>query len=399
MTMQMDETPIIADRETLQAKLGRANRDLAVLYEISGAMRTTLDLDHILYIILTCVTAHTGLGFNRGILFLINQKERCLEPQMAIGPDSGEHAQKIWQYISDVKPHLEDLIKEENVSSNIQRSSLLQSVKTLKISLDHNNPSPLVRAYHEGMPVHITPEKIGQYHNDIFLQRFRANELVIMPLKAKNKVNGLIVADNLFTQKPISEDDLRLFMMLANQAGLAIENASLYEMVRHQSHTDSITNLWNHGFFQDQLSQEIKSAHANHHVLSLLILDIDDFKKLNDTCGHHNGDIVLREIAHILKDSSRENDYACRYGGEEFAIILTQTTTDQGMVIAERIREKVAGHPFQLSADAGGQKLHVTMSIGLGTFPEDAQTKGELIAKADKAMYIAKFSGKNRTCS
>ncbi len=397
--MHMEEKHIITDVETIQAKLGRANRDLAVLYEISNAMRTTLDLDHILYIILTCVTAHTGLGFNRGILFLINPKERCLEPQMAIGPDSGEHAQKIWQYISDVKPHLEDLIKEENVTSNIQRSSLLQSVKTLKIPLDHNNPSPLVRAYHEGVSVHITPEKIGQYKDDAFLQRFRTSELVIMPLKAKNKVNGLIVADNLFTQKPISEDDLRLFMMLANQAGLAIENASLYELVRHQSHTDSITNLWNHGFFQDQLSREIETARANHRVLSLLILDIDDFKKLNDTCGHHNGDIVLREIANILKDSSRENDYACRYGGEEFAIILTQTTKDQGMVIAERIREKIAEHPFQLSADAGGQKLHVTVSIGLATFPEDAPTKEELVAKADKAMYIAKFSGKNRTCS
>src|SRR3989338_7421218 len=395
----MDKNPIIADVETLQAKLGRANRDLAVLYEISNAMRTTLDLDHILYIILTCVTAHTGLGFNRGILFLVNHKERCLEPQMAIGPDSGEHAKKIWQYISDVKPHLEDLIKEENVTSNIQRSSLLQAVKALKISLDPNNSSPLARAYHEGMPLHITPDKIGQYNEDTFLQKFRTNELVIMPLKAKNKVNGLIVADNLFTQKPITEDDLRLFMMLANQAGLAIENASLYELVRHQSHTDSITNLWNHGFFQDQLSKEVGAAHANHHALSLLILDIDDFKKLNDTYGHHNGDIVLRKIANILKDSSRENDYACRYGGEEFAIILTQTTKDHGMVIAERIREKVAGYAFRLSADAGGQELHVTVSVGLGAFPEDAQTKEKLIAKADKAMYIAKFSGKNRTCS
>lgn len=399
MNIQMDETPIIADVEALQTKLGRANRDLAVLYEISNAMRTTLDLDHILYIILTCVTAHTGLGFNRGILFLVNHKERCLEPQMAIGPDSGEHAQKIWQYISDVKPHLEDLIKAENVTSNIQRSSLLQAVKTLKISLGPNNPSPLARAYHEGMPLHITPDKISQYKDDAFLQKFRANELVIMPLKAKNKVNGLIVADNLFTQKPISEDDLRLFMMLANQAGLAIENASLYELVRHQSHTDSITNLWNHGFFQDQLSQEIGSARAHHRPLTLLILDIDDFKKLNDTCGHHNGDIVLREIANILKDSSRENDYACRYGGEEFAIILTQTTKEQGLVIAERIREKVAGYTFQLSADAGGRKLHVTVSVGLSTFSQDAQTKEELIAKADKAMYIAKFSGKNRVCA
>lgn len=399
MNIKMEESHIITDIGTLQGKLARANRDLAVLYEISNAMRTTLDLDHILYIILTCVTAHTGLGFNRGILFLVNHKERCLEPQMAIGPDSGEHAQKIWQYISDVKPHLEDLIKEENVVANIQQSSLLQAVKTLKIPLDHNNPSPLARAYHEGMPLHITPEKISQYNEDSFLQKFRTSELVIMPLKAKNKVNGLIVADNLFTKKAITQDDLRLFMMLANQAGLAIENASLYELVRHQSHTDSITNLWNHGFFQDQLSKEVKSAHANHHVLSLLILDIDDFKKLNDTCGHHNGDIVLREIANILKDSSRENDYACRYGGEEFAIILTQTTKEQGMVIAERIREKVAGHTFRLSADAGGQKVHVTVSIGLGTFPEDAQTKEELVAKADKAMYIAKFSGKNRTCS
>lgn len=399
MNIQMDENPIITDVETLQAKLGRANRDLAVLYEISNAMRTTLDLDHILYIILTCVTANTGLRFNRGIIFLINQKERCLEPQMAIGPDSGEHAQKIWQYISDVKPHLEELIKEENVTSNIQRSSLLQAVKTLKISLDPNNPSPLARAYHEGMPLHITPDKIGQYDEDTFLQKFRTSELVIMPLKAKNKVNGLIVADNLFTQKPISEDDLRLFMMLANQAGLAIENASLYELVRHQSHTDSITNLWNHGFFQDQLSREIGSARAHHHPLTLLILDIDDFKKLNDTYGHHNGDIVLREIANILKDSSRENDYACRYGGEEFAIILTQTTKEQGLVIAERIREKVAGYTFQLSADADGRELHVTVSVGLSTFPKDAEIKEELIAKADKAMYIAKFSGKNRVCA
>jgi len=399
MNIKMEESHIITDVATLQGKLARANRDLAVLYEISNAMRTTLDLDHILYIILTCVTAHTGLGFNRGILFLINQKERCLEPQMAIGPDSGEHAQKIWQYISDVKPHLEDLIKEENVTANIQRSSLLQAVKTLKISLDPNNPSPLARAYHEGMPVHITPNKIEQYHDDIFLQKFRTSELVVMPLKAKDKVNGLIVADNLFTQKPISEDDLRLFMMLANQAGLAIENASLYEMVRHQSHTDSITNLWNHGFFQDQLSKEITSARANHHALSLLVLDIDDFKKLNDTYGHHNGDIVLREIANILKDSSRENDYACRYGGEEFAIILTQTTKEQGMVIAERIREKIAGQTFQLSADTNVEKLHVTVSIGLSTFPEDAHTKEEFIAKADKAMYIAKFSGKNRICA
>ena len=107
----------------------------------------------------------------------------------------------------------------------------------------------------------------------------------------------------------------------------------------------------------------------------------------------------MREIANILKDSSRENDYACRYGGEEFAIILTQTTQEQGLIIAERIREKVAGYTFPLSADTDGRKLHVTVSVGLSTFSADAQTKEELIARADKAMYIAKFSGKNRVCA
>ena len=268
-----------------------------------------------------------------------------------------------------MKPHLEDLIKEENVTSNIQRSSLLQAVKTLKISLDPNNSSPLARAYHEGMPLHITPDKIGQYNEDTFLQKFRASELVIMPLKAKDKVNGLIVADNLFTQKPITEDDLRLFMMLANQAGLAIENASLYELVRHQSHTDSITNLWNHGFFQDKLSREIGSARAHHCPLTLLILDIDDFKKLNDTCGHHNGDIVLREIANILKDSSRENDYACRYGGEEFAIILTQTTKEQG-----------SGHRGAYPRKSGGIYLPVIRGRRRAETSRDGQCRLEHFA-------------------
>lgn len=396
MILSMDAN-LIADIRTLREKLAQADRDLAVLYEISNAMRSTLDLNHILYIILTCVTAHTGLGFNRGILFLVNHKERCLEPQMAIGPESGEHAQRIWQYISAVKLHLEDLIKEENVAPNMEHSSLFQSIKDLKIPLELNSTSPLVRAYHEGAAVHIAHEQIGQHKNDAFLQKFKTHELVIMPLKAKNKVNGLIVADNLFTQKPITQDDLRIFTMLANQAGLAIENANLYELVRYKSHTDSITNLWNHGFFQDQLSREIESSLKHNHPLSLLMMDIDDFKKMNDTYGHHNGDIVLREIAQILKESSRENDYACRYGGEEFAVILTQMPREQGMGIAERIRAKIAEHPIQLSSPE--QELHATVSIGIATLPADARAKEELIAKADKAMYIAKFSGKNRTCS
>lgn len=393
MSLTMNENqPSI---ETLTEKLSRANRELTVLYEISNAMRTTLDLDHILYIILTCVTVHTGLGFNRAVLFLVNHKERCLDPQMAIGPESGEHAQKVWEYIASSTQKLEDLIKEEKVAQNISHSSLLKSMKGLKIPLETDGGNLLAKAYHQGIAVHIPREKIDQYTGDILLQWFRTNELVIMPLKAKNKVNGLIIADNLYTQKTITEDDLRMFTMLANQAGLAIENSHLYEMVRHKSRTDSITNLWNHGFFQDQLSAEIDRLHNPNFPISLVMMDIDDFKKLNDTQGHHYGDTVLKEIANILKDSSRENDYACRYGGEEFAIILTQTSKEQALVIAERIRKRIADHA--LPASSQEHAIKTSVSVGIATFPHDASSKEDLIAKADKAMYIAKFSGKNQT--
>lgn len=390
----------------LQEKLNRVQRELTILYEVSNAMRTTLDLDHILYIILTGVTAHTGLGFNRALLFLINHKQRCLEPQMAIGPESGEHAQKIWQYISTSQQHLDDLIKEEKITVNIRESALLRSIKDLKIPLGGTDKeSLLARVYHTGIPLHISLEDITCHADDPLLRVFQTNELVIMPLKAKDTVNGLIIADNFYTQKPITQDDLRIFTMLANQAGLAIENSRLYEMIMHQSHTDPVTHVWNHGFFQNQLGKEIETARKENRSLSLLMLDIDDFKKLNDTHGHQYGDIILKELAGCLKEFSRENDYICRYGGEEFGIILPHTDKQRAYAIAERLRGEIEGHHFSPIPREQSSPLpdippkKITVSLGLATFPDDTQTKEELITKADKAMYIAKFGGKNQTCA
>lgn len=386
---------VTQDDKNLQEQLERANRELSILYDISNAMRTTLELNPILFIILTGVTAHTGLGFNRAILFLVNKKERCLECKMVIGPDSGEQADKIWKYIKNANQDMEDLIASDKVSQTPTQSSLFESLKQFRAPLA-NDGSLLTSAYVNGAPLHIHREMISQYENDPLLKVFKTTELVIMPLKTKDKVNGLIVADNLFTQKPITSEDLKIFMMLANQAGLAIENSRLYEMVVHRSHTDSLTNLWNHGFFQHTLSLELNKSKETNNPLSLAIIDIDNFKKLNDTWGHQNGDLVLQEIANVLRESSRENDYVCRYGGEEFSIILTQTSKELGYVIAERIRDKIAQYNFpKLSLF---ENLKVTVSIGIATFPQDAQTKEELIAKADKSMYIAKFGGKNRTC-
>ncbi len=377
--------------------LNRAKRELNILYEISNAMRTTLELENILYIILTGVTSHTGLGFNRAVLFLVNNEHSRLEPQMAIGPESGEHAHRIWSYLMESRQDMGDLITEDRIDTNTKNSSLFDTVKNLKTSLDSNTDQTLLaQVYHLGQAIHITPDRIHEFQNDPLLQSFHTKELAIMPLKAKDKVNGVIIADNYYTQKPIIDDDLRIFTMLANQAGLAIENSRLYEIARHKSDTDALTDLWNHGFFQNQLSEEIETHRKRILPLSLIIMDIDNFKKLNDTYGHQTGDMILKSIANILKESSRHHDFVCRYGGEEFSMILTETSREQGHTIAERIRKHIeeSGFPSAKSESP----LKITVSLGLASFPDDAATKEDLIAKADKAMYIAKFSGKNQTC-
>src|SRR3989338_6086866 len=377
-------------------KLNRTYRELNVLFEISSAMRTTLELNPILYIILTGVTSHAGLGFNRALLFLVNKKERCLECKMAIGPESGEHADKIWKYITNAKQELQDLIQGDNIPETVYQSSLFNTLKNLTIPLNKEENNLLATAYHKGTSMHITLDLIGSYQNDPLLRVFPTKELIIMPLKAKDIDNGLIIADNLYTQKSINEDDIKMFTMLANQAGLAIENSQLYEMVLQQSHTDSLTNLWNHGFFQQTLSDEIVKAEINKMPLSLAIIDIDNFKQLNDTYGHQNGDIVLKELASLLKESSRTTDFICRYGGEEFSIILPQTNQNQGYEIAERMRKRIFNYQFEHFPP--NRELKVSVSIGLATCPDHASNKEDLIATADKAMYIAKFSGKNKTC-
>ena len=383
-------------KETMERHLRQVQRELRILYSVSNALRTTLELNHILYIILTGVTSHSGLGFNRAVLFLPSKDKRQLECKMVIGPESGERAQEIWQYFERENPEMEELISTEKVNRITHQAPLYHALKDLRIPLEKEKAGLLAEAYHNKEPLHLQAQQLKAYADDSFLKVFQSPEFIVMPLRTKNEVKGLIVADNLYTSRPITEDDVRAFRMLADQAALAIENSLLYEMVVHKSHTDSLTGLWNHGFFQQTLAAEIDKARELGQPVSLAMIDIDDFKKLNDRLGHQNGDVILKELARTLKNLSREIDYVCRYGGEEFAAILTQANRDNGYTIAERMRENISRQEFPQLSDDGPSRL--TVSIGVASFPEDASRSEELIAKADRAMYIAKFSGKNRTC-
>lgn len=389
----MGETQSKKDIEKIMKDFEKARAELWLLYEISNAMRTTLELEQILYTILTAVTSHEGLGFNRAMLFLVNEKEGTLEGKMGIGPHSIEEATLIWKSIEEKKMALEDLINAYDNFKRDPNSKLHNLVKSMRIPLDESQ-GVLTLTVLEGMPFEVLNEDARKRVDDKYLQLLGAKYFVTVPLKAKDKVVGIILVDNIFTQKPITKSDISLLSLFANHAGLAIENSRLYEETVYLSNTDWLTKLWNHGHFQTVLSRELPKARENGTHLSLIMIDIDDFKNYNDRFGHVSGDVVIRGIADILVEASRKKDYVCRYGGEEFSIILPQATKEDAKNIAQRLRSKVRQRKFP-KQEIQPQKVF-TLSCGVATYPQDAHNKDSLIRNADAALLQAKRTGKDK---
>ncbi|MDD5424830.1 MAG: sensor domain-containing diguanylate cyclase [Candidatus Omnitrophica bacterium] len=383
------------EKRTLQEMLDRIRAELTIFYEIGNAMRTTLNLDEILFIILTGVTSHEGLGFNRAMLFLVNDGDGTIEGKMGIGPQSVEEAGRIWNRIASEQMNLEDLISAYSFY-NKGGSDLDKIVRNIKVPLREDS-GVLAMTVLEGMSFEITNEGTRQnIAHDTVLQSLKTEYFVTVPLRAKDKVIGVILADNIFTKKPITKDDIRTLTMFANHAGLAIENSRLYEQTVHQANTDMLTRLWNHGYFQYSLTEELKKAYENKKPLSMVMFDIDNFKNYNDTLGHQMGDQLLRDVARILKATCDGKGSVARYGGEEFAVILPDTPKDSAYRIAEGLRQAIEG--FQFNGQNVQPNKNLTISAGLATYPEDALDKEKLIYLADMALYEAKRTGKNKVC-
>jgi diguanylate cyclase (GGDEF)-like protein len=195
--------------------------------------------------------------------------------------------------------------------------------------------------------------------------------------------------------RPFTDDERELLRSLASQAGLALENVELHYQVRRQAVTDELTGLANHGRFQELLQSETEQVRRYGHSVGLIMLDIDDFKSVNDRYGHLQGDQVLREVARVLLDSSREIDEPARYGGEEMAIALPQTDLDGAEQFAERVRARIEA--LEVPMVDGPGVVKVTASLGAAALPESsAADKDALVAAADSALYRAKRLGKNR---
>jgi diguanylate cyclase (GGDEF)-like protein len=195
--------------------------------------------------------------------------------------------------------------------------------------------------------------------------------------------------------RPFTDDDREVLRSLGTEAALALENIELHIQVSRQAVTDELTGLANHGRFQELLNAEIEQVRRYHHPIGLIMLDIDDFKAVNDTYGHQQGDAVLRHVASVLRENSRDADSPARYGGEELALILPHTDLEGAFAIAERIRAAVEG--LRVTRTDGGGPLRITASVGVTA--STVGDKDRLIADADGALYEAKRMGKNCTVS
>lgn len=195
----------------------------------------------------------------------------------------------------------------------------------------------------------------------------------------------------------LSAEDRLVLTSVANELLVALENSQLYKLTKRLSITDELTGLYNYRFMQERVQDEIERARRFGRSLSLLMIDVDNFKIFNDTYGHIAGDRALAQLATAFRGELRDIDVLCRYGGEEFTIILPETDADGAFVAADKVREAVAAHRFP-DAD-GNANVRMTVSIGLATFPAHADDREELLRQADNALYRAKRSGRNRVCA
>jgi diguanylate cyclase (GGDEF)-like protein/PAS domain S-box-containing protein len=200
-----------------------------------------------------------------------------------------------------------------------------------------------------------------------------------------------------FTPLHLPPDGRRIVLMIVRNIS---EQHRKTQRLRHLALTDALTGLENHRSLMTQLRREITRARRYRHTLSLLFIDVDEFKRYNDERGHRRGDAALTALGRLLKTQMRETDIAARYGGEEFVLLLPETDKPQARVLAEQLRRVIACQLEEQPPNPTGSRAGLTVSIGVATFPSDADNGTTLLEQADRALYAAKAAGRNRVaCS
>ena len=335
-------------------QLQKSLHNISILYNISQAVNFIDDLKRLLQVIIQ--KALVTLDAEKGSLMLYDYSLNALQVRIVSG--------------------LKDKKLEEAINNG--------AVQCAKIAIGEGIAGTV---FLERKPI-IT--NLGSADPRFIVKEFISNtkSLLCVPLIAKGEVIGVINITNKKHNKLFNQKDLEFITSLANQAAIAIDNAKLYELATK----DGMTKLYIYRHFYTLLENELRRCSRYKRNASLIMMDIDNFKRINDTYGHLTGDIILKRLAATLQESVRKIDIPARYGGEEFVVILPETDKKDACIIAERIRKNI--EQIVVTIDEN-RTLSPTVSIGVAHYLTDGQEPKDLINAADTALYFSKHNGKN----
>jgi diguanylate cyclase (GGDEF)-like protein len=346
---------------------------LRTLSRVTAHMLRAETVDDALHAMLSGLTADLGLGFNRAALFGLDDRG-VLRGLRALGPADEGEAHRTWEEMVAAPLSLDDLVAgAERVDPRLQ--AIVQSMVLAQASgevRDALGPTPTLRYRGPCLSRSLAPLE-------------PADERVLAPISARGRTLGLLYADNRYTRRPIDDDDLDLLRCFLDSTALAWENLSLLRRVEALAREDSLTGLLSRGELERRFGEEAARAQRSGGVLSVLLIDVDHFKRINDTRGHTAGDAVLRELGAILRHALRGPDLVGRFGGDEFLVLLPSTTREQARAAAGRIGS--------LALASG-----ISLSIGAACWPADCPAPSHLIEAADANLYRAKRAGRGRAC-
>lgn|GEM_PF-347754 len=233
---------------------------------------------------------------------------------------------------------------------------------------------------------------LGNSAGDAVTDNYRET-VIYLPLTVQGKSVGLLIVDNLLSQQPILQEDMVSLSSFAGQIALAVDNAMLFEQVQELSQFDELTRLPLRRYFNERFQEEMYRAERFAQPMALIWLDIDFFKEVNDAYGHQIGDQVLFEAGRVILSNLRKIDFPCRYGGDEIIILLPQARADDARAIAARLAQEISEIRVPVPFAKAGE-VRVSVSQGIATYPGDAASGEELLARADEALYWVKSHGR-----
>ena len=342
----------ISERKHAEDELARYTKQLETLFDIGTTVSQILNFEELLVNVLDKVLEVTGVEVTG--IFLLDEKTKKLVLRAHRG----------------------------------MSSSFVREVRVLS-----GKGGVLKQVLETGKPLIVENVSADCRFNNRGVKKERVQSFAALSIMTKEKILGVMVIGS-YRHREFLDWEVRMLSTIANQIGMAIENAQLYERALELAFTDGLTSLYNRRYLMEQIEREFSRAERNKEPLSLIMVDLDGLKEINDRFGHNEGDQFLREVGRIIKVNTRASDVAARWGGDEFMLLTPETDSSRSAKIAERIRTQVERYRL----DVNGREVGITVSAGVVSYPAHASGISELIKNADEAMYNAKKCGKNQSC-